>query len=241
MKDKWGALPLFYALWGNAPSDVVQFLLESYKSIYPTHAFDWGTMVKTLGRASAPSNVIQRLLDVQEECFPQQCIDWDIILEQLDEPTDWHSKEAAAHCVTFRYLISHVVTKRMNKIGLKQWRDEMADKLDEWSTPGRKGHDEAWRIYRCGRKAYRADIMSKLAHYETEYQKLLEATSVLELVLWKIKIDDSDCRQNEAKKMKMDDAGFRKQCRISCGADHVIRNVLPYILPPLGLDMKAKI
>ena len=31
--------------------------------------------------------------------------------------------------------------------------------------------------------------------------------------------------------MKIDEPGFRNQCRISCGADNVIENVLPYLLP----------
>ena len=34
------------------------------------------------------------------------------------------------------------------------------------------------------------------------------------------------------KKMKMDPSEFRLQCRVSCGADHVIENLLPYLLPP---------
>ena len=32
------------------------------------------------------------------------------------------------------------------------------------------------------------------------------------------------------KKMKMDVTDFRLQCRINCGADHVVENVLPYLL-----------
>ena len=32
--------------------------------------------------------------------------------------------------------------------------------------------------------------------------------------------------------MKMDQSDSRLQCRISCGADHVVDNVWPYLLPP---------
>jgi hypothetical protein len=54
--------------------------------------------------------------------------------------------------------------------------------------------------------------------------------------MWEIKMDDSkddgvamgDCN----KKMKMDQSDFRLNCRISCGADHVVENLLPYLLPP---------
>jgi hypothetical protein len=34
------------------------------------------------------------------------------------------------------------------------------------------------------------------------------------------------------KKMKMDLSDSRLQCRVSCGADHVLENVFPYLLPP---------
>jgi hypothetical protein len=35
VEDAWGAIPLLYAIWGEAPIDVVQFLINSYQSLYP--------------------------------------------------------------------------------------------------------------------------------------------------------------------------------------------------------------
>ena len=29
-EDRWGALPMLYAFWGAAPSEIIQFLIESY-------------------------------------------------------------------------------------------------------------------------------------------------------------------------------------------------------------------
>ena len=59
---------------------------------------------------------------------------------------------------------------------------------------------------------------------------------MLELAMWKIKIYDSKDHGNAMgdcnKKLKMDLADYRLQCRISCGADHVVENVWPYLLPP---------
>ena len=45
-------------------------------------------------------------------------------------------------------------------------------------------------------------------------------------------LDDGKTMGGSNKKMKMDELEFRLQCRISCGADAVIENVLPYLLPP---------
>jgi hypothetical protein len=49
-EDRWGALPLLYAFWGAAPSEIIMFLVESYKSLYLGHVFDWTNMVDTMGR-----------------------------------------------------------------------------------------------------------------------------------------------------------------------------------------------
>ena len=45
-------------------------------------------------------------------------------------------------------------------------------------------------------------------------------------------MDDGKTMGGSNKKMKMDESEFKLQCRISCGADAVIENVLPYLLPP---------
>ncbi len=69
--------------------------------------------------------------------------------------------------------------------------------------------------------------------YESEYRRLKESTSLLELALWKIEIDnDSKAGGRGNKKIKIDLSEFRLQCRVSCGADHVVENVWPYLLPP---------
>jgi hypothetical protein len=64
---------------------------------------------------------------------------------------------------------------------------------------------------------------------------LKEITSLLELALWKARISSLDQGKSidgGNKKMKIDPSEFQLQCRISCGADQVIENVLPYLLPP---------
>ena len=60
-EDRWGALPLLYAIRGNAPKEIVQLLVESYQSIHPNHTFNWNKMVETMGQADAPNERIQIL------------------------------------------------------------------------------------------------------------------------------------------------------------------------------------
>jgi hypothetical protein len=52
-------------------------------------------------------------------------------------------------------------------------------------------------------------------------------SSIVELALWRVKMDKSSHGQST-----MDWLDFRVQCHISCGAHHVILNVLPFLWPP---------
>ena len=56
-------------------------------------------------------------------------------------------------------------------------------------------------------------IHRKLLTYEHKYHQLKDVAFFLELALWKSKIEES-----------------RKQCRINCGVDVIIPNVLPYLI-----------
>ena len=77
-------------------------------------------------------------------------------------------------------------------------------------------------------------VISRIDHYKAEHRELLkEATALLELALWKAKLDcenDADSEEESvAKKMKMDPNIAKKTARVTCGADIVIKNVLPFL------------
>ena len=66
-------------------------------------------------------------------------------------------------------------------------------------------------------------VYTKLVTYES----IKEGTSILELALWKAKIDEG-----RNKRARVDgDVSYKEQCRVNCGADIVMRNVLPYLMP----------
>jgi hypothetical protein len=86
------------------------------------------------------------------------------------------------------------------------------------------------------REMWRNEMLTKLEDYESEYQKLKESTSLLELALWNMNIDASKKDNSVAmgggnKKLKIDTSDFRLQCRTNCGAGFVIENVFPYLVP----------
>ena len=170
-------------------------------------------MVITLAKVSKSAwNMLLSFVDLQKKSFPNQCIDWDVVLENLSPNLD---------SVTFQQMVKLCITKRVNAIGIKSWRVDMIAKVTEGLPP----------LFNKG--TWLNDVKSKLSRYEVEYLKLKEATSMLELALWKNKINETNSTKGGArkcKKVKVDDTAVRNQCRVNCGANIIIENVLPYLV-----------
>ena len=185
--------------------------------IYPDHEFDWTGMLTTLGERRAPESSIQSLIDLQKVSFPAQKIDWDEILNTLA------NNDAYTLRAILQLLVNVSISTRINSIGIKQWRDDMSRMVAE-PIP-RKQSKIVWL----------EEVKSKLSHDEAEYQQLKEATTILELALWKTKLDELNCQGGKRetqynKKRKIEDVYLRNQFRISCGADIVIEHVLSYLV-----------
>ena len=179
-------------------------------------------MLITLGRTNAPERVIQNLIDVQQSLSPEYNIDWDQILGVFAICPARPRVTPFAASATFCFLTRCSIATRVSAIRVKHFRDAM---IDDWMGDDNNFNREEWR----------AETVTKLEYYESEYWILKESTSLLELALWKLRIDN-DNDQGETlggsnKKLKIHESDFRLQCRISCGADHVVENVWPYLLP----------
>ena len=75
-------------------------------------------------------------------------------------------------------------------------------------------------------------VMDKIDLYKAEhYRYVREGISLLELALWKAKLDETYDHPVEGhrKKAKVDTKAARKEKRITCGADIVIKNVFPFL------------
>ena len=180
-------------------------------------------MLEVLSVANVPHETIRDLLDTRRISFPDQNINWNSVPDKLAEPfRSWEEHYATGE--TFK-LICSSVSGRVNAIGLSQWRTKVMSQI----TLIRDGHRS--------RKADLANFRSTLVYYEDKYHKLKEATSMLELALWKAKIVEQKSINHKQEKgrsqemMTMDESKYRSQCRISCGADNVIENMLPFPLP----------
>jgi hypothetical protein len=173
-----GATPLLYAIWGDAPSEIVELLVNSYQSHYPNHDFNWNDMLLTLGRTNVPTAVMQILLDIQKTLSPGYSIDWDQILRVFAIRQARPLVTPFASSATFCFLTRCSIAKRVKAMGVKHFRDAMTD---DWV--GDDNND-------VNREEWRAETVTKLEYYESEYRRLKESTSLLELALWKKEIDN---------------------------------------------------
>jgi len=213
MKDKWGDIPLVYAYRCNAPSEVLDLLVNRYKLLYPDYEFDWGDMLLTLAKCDVPLPNIQRLVNTQQNIYPNQEYDMQGIVMDLiryDAP-----RLGCIPIETLRYLLHVSIAKRLESLNVKRFCEDMESSVSTFSE-----------------KVQRETSARKLYDRLTTYESIKEGTSVLELALWKDKID-----MDRNKKARVDgEVSHKEQCRVNCGADIVIRNVLPFLLPLPQMD-----
>jgi hypothetical protein len=220
-EDRWGALPLLYAFWGAAPTEIIQFLLESYQSLYPGHVLNWTMMVKTIGRCDMPKENIENLLHVKQMHFPEQPIDWEYLLDKFVQPSHY-SLNHILFLKRMQFLVMCGMSERVETLAFKIWRDCITHMIHTAAFEWRR--DNSGILQR---------IREKVTHFEEELPKLKETTTILELALWKLRMNEKDPREEAThcqKKIKIDESSIRSECRVTCGADVVIRHILPYLI-----------
>ena len=139
-------------------------------------------------------------------------------------------------------LIEGEVHATIIALHLEEWRNDMNQEIDSinqilsnapaggWDVD--TGEDDLGDKAREIRRWIRS-VLRRLDHYKTEHHKLLkEATTLLELALWKANLDDNEGGNlaNEGVRMTR---GQRKRARkeicVTSGASIVIKNVLPFL------------
>jgi hypothetical protein len=129
-EDRWGALPLLYACWGTAPFEIIQFLLESYRSLYPDHIFNWTMMMETMGRCDTPKENIENMLHVKQMHFPEQPIDWGYLLDKFAEPSSsCDSIFEEPFQERMQFLVMRGMSERVEALPFKVWRDHITNMI----------------------------------------------------------------------------------------------------------------
>ena len=72
-------------------------------------------------------------------------------------------------------------------------------------------------------------VLLRLEQYKAEHNDLLiEAATILELALWNSKLKNKDARRD----VERDEQKRRVDCRVNCGSDIIIPNVLAFLKLP---------
>jgi len=113
---------------------------------------------------------------------------------------------------------------------LESWRNEMTDEINRINQvlPNTDTFSRTLAVQQWIRT-----VISRLDHYKAEHRALLkEATTLLELALWKANLDDNKGGVLEKEGVRTT-RGRRKRARkeisITSGARIVIKNVLPFL------------
>ena len=225
MKDKWGDVPLLYAIWCNATSEVLDLLVNSYKSLHIEYEFEWKGMLLSLTKRNVPLANIEKLVNTQQSNFPDQQYDLQGLVMELaiHDTSQANLYKSCTSIDTFEYLLRLSIAKRLDSLAVRRWREELEHSMNALLKVTRFRDRDTQAVY------------DRLATFES----IKEGTSVLELALWKHKMDESTLSSNAKstgqsnKRARVDTniSDGRQQYRINCGANVVVRNVLPYLLP----------
>jgi hypothetical protein len=84
IKDRWGDIPLTYALLSEASMTVIHYLFKKHKEIENTMPFDFGHMILRLSTSGGISVIfVRNLIRAQRTHFPDLEIDWQSIVDHF--------------------------------------------------------------------------------------------------------------------------------------------------------------
>jgi len=119
--------------------------------------------------------------------------------------------------------------KTVASLHLESWRNDVIVQVDRINQllSDNPGREKTTPI-----QQWISLVLRRIARYKSQHNRLLkEATTLLELALWKANLDE---RKRESLKVKagrgkVDIQSERNESRIKSGASIVIKNVLPFL------------
>ena len=121
------------------------------------------------------------------------------------------------------------INQTVASLHMESWRSEMNDEINRINQvlPTFTAWHKTEEIQQWMESAFR-----QLNHYKDQHQKLLkEATTLLELALWKANLDHNEGGKlaNEGVRITRSRKRARKEICVTSGASIVIKNVLPFL------------
>eukprot|EP00985_Skeletonema_marinoi_P020983 scaffold12631_cov133-Skeletonema_marinoi.AAC.3 len=124
-----------------------------------------------------------------------------------------------------------VIRKSISSLHMECWRHEMnlaINWINKELTLSSASTEEKPQVI----EQWIQTVLRRMEDYRTRhYIVVKEAMTLLELALWKAKLDgsrkDDSLKEPKTKRAKIDSS--RKERRVTCGANIIIKNVLPFV------------
>ena len=122
------------------------------------------------------------------------------------------------------------IHKTAASLHLENWRAEMIAEINRINqvlptTPAFRKSDEI--------QQWMEAVIDRMDHYKAEHHRYVkEGIILLELALWKAKllgVKEDHSEEETPRRTEIDIKAARRDKRITCGADMVIKNVLPFL------------
>jgi hypothetical protein len=210
--DKWGSLPIHYALENRAPPEIIRYLLQVHRRL--NRPVDYRYFLLVHGAdffETTTMETVQIILDAE-------------MIEEIDWSLWIHSSNRSAPIDIFRDIMMRSIQKRLDALEGNKWKDEIVEKVKNvpedclqtapWSSPPLQQQTHL----SSGIEPFE-QILSKLSLYEKK-----TVSHLLELAAWKLKVDSE---QSSSKSHHTTEAeSFRQNCLVHCGSDCIISNIL---------------
>eukprot|EP00980_Cylindrotheca_fusiformis_P010288 scaffold2294_cov106-Cylindrotheca_fusiformis.AAC.4 len=155
----------------------------------------------------------------ERDSFDLLLYSWQLVSAKVtlvDETDNWGNcpmdylcrKKDPTTIASIQTIIRVTTQRRVQQLGLTEWQVAVTSNCENLI--------ERDDVVTRRQRVY--DFYLKLLRYER-----LEALSLLELALWSRKMDDAKNATHETGDL------YRSECRINCGSDIVISNVLPFL------------
>jgi hypothetical protein len=235
-EDRWGDFPLTYALYAQASMEVIHFLFKTHRQMWGNLPFDFGNMIQELVENFGTSaEYVRNVIRAQRVHFPALVVDWLGIVNDYGDlegpgniPLRLFANYMPSDIGKFRVLIEASVSSRnicmseehqfIIDARLREIRNDfMNTDVDIMNEDVGIEMDEETII------GYYEEIRVMVTDYaHRHHEHLTEATTILELALWKAMILRSSG----------DKQGLtRAECRTGAGrcAEVVIKLVLAFL------------
>eukprot|EP00984_Skeletonema_dohrnii_P013485 scaffold5588_cov78-Skeletonema_dohrnii-CCMP3373.AAC.2 len=126
-------------------------------------------------------------------------------------------------------LVGGAHNKTVASLYMESWRTEMIEEINRINQilPNTPADEKTAAI-----RQWVDSVINRIDHYKAEHHRYVkEAITLLELALWKAKLAEKEenAAEGRTKKVKLDAKSVRKEKRITCGADTVMKNVHPFL------------